>query len=77
MARFKSQNMTAGVPVTPKGLPKAVLTEWDRLIGELADSNIRVAKAHGRLILQAATAVPSRTGCTASAVRPALFFPLD
>jgi hypothetical protein len=28
--------------------------EWDRLVKELTDSNIRIAKAHGRLIEQAA-----------------------
>ena len=48
------QNMTPGRPAKPPGLPKPVTAEWDRLVSELADSNITIAKAHGRLIEQAA-----------------------
>lgn len=54
MARLPNQNTTPGLPAKPQGLPKPVCTEWDRIIRDLTESNIRVAKAHGRLILQAA-----------------------
>lgn len=54
MARLPKQNMTPGIPAKPPGLPKPVAAEWDRLIADLTDSNITIAKAHGRLIAQAA-----------------------
>lgn len=54
MARLPNQNMTPGRPAKPPGLSKAAGLEWDRLIVDLTASNIGVAKAHGRLIEQAA-----------------------
>jgi phage terminase small subunit len=61
MARLPNQNMTPGTPVKPSGLSKAAAAEWDRLVRELLDSGIRIAKAHGRLIEQAATIVADMT----------------
>ena len=55
MARLPNQNMTPGLPVKPSRLSKAAAAEWDRLLKELTDSGIRIAKAHGRLIEQACT----------------------
>jgi P27 family predicted phage terminase small subunit len=57
MARLPNQNMTPGLPAKPPGLSKVAAREWDRLVQELTDSNIHVAKAHGRLIEQAATII--------------------
>jgi phage terminase small subunit len=54
MARLPKQNMTPGLPAKPPKLPKDVSAEWDRLVSDLVESNISVAKAHGRLIEQAA-----------------------
>jgi phage terminase small subunit len=53
MARLPNQNMTPGLPAKPADLSKAAAREWDRLLRELVDSGIRVAKAHGRLLEQA------------------------
>lgn len=49
--------MTPGLPAKPPGLSKVAAREWDRLIKELLESNIHVAKAHGRLIEQAANII--------------------
>jgi len=57
MARLPNQNMTPGLPAKPPGLSKVASREWDRLVKELLESNIRVAKAHGRLIEQAANII--------------------
>lgn len=57
MARLHNQNMTPGVPAKPPDLSKAAAREWDRLLKELTESGIRVAKAHGRLIDTAANIV--------------------
>jgi phage terminase small subunit len=54
MARLPKQNMTPGRPAKPPGLSKVAALEWDRLVSDLADSNITIAKVHGRLIEQAA-----------------------
>lgn len=54
MARLHNQNMTPGRPAKPPGMTKEAAAEWDRLVTELADSGVRVSKAHGRLIEQAA-----------------------
>lgn len=53
MARLPNQNMAPGVPAKPPGLSKTAVHEWNVLVQELADSNIQVSKAHGRLIEQA------------------------
>jgi Phage terminase, small subunit len=49
-----NQNMLPGRPAKPPGMTKEVGAEWDRLIKDLASSGITIAKAHGRLIEQAA-----------------------
>ena len=54
MARLRAQNMTPGLPAKPPGMSPAAVREWDRLLADLADSNIVIAKAHGRLIAEAA-----------------------
>jgi hypothetical protein len=54
LARLPKQNMTPGRPGKPPGLSKEAGQEWDKLIADLEESNISIAKAHGRLILQAA-----------------------
>jgi len=54
MARLPNQKMTPGRPAKPPGLSKEAGQEWDRLIADLEASGIGVAKAHGRLIEQAA-----------------------
>jgi hypothetical protein len=64
LARLPKQNMTPGRPMKPPGLPKPVTAEWDRLVTELADSNITIAKAHGRLIEQAARIAVDITDAT-------------
>ena len=57
MARLHNQNMTPGQPAKPPDMTKAAAREWTRLLRELTDSGIRVAKAHGRLIETAANIV--------------------
>lgn len=47
--------MTPGMPSKPTNLSERAAKEWDRIVGELTDSNIIVAKAHRALIAQAAT----------------------
>ena len=46
--------MTPGRPAKPPDMSKVAAREWDRLLKELTESGIRVAKAHGRLIETAA-----------------------
>lgn len=46
--------MTPGRPAKPPGITKAAGAEWDRIVTDLLESNITIAKAHGRLITQAA-----------------------
>ena len=65
MARLPNQNMTPGRPAKPPGLSKEAGVEWDRLIKDLEESNITVAKAHGRLIGQAALIAVDMTDATA------------
>ena len=55
MARLPHQNMTPGAPDKPSNLSARAATEWNRIMRELADSSIQVAKAHRGLIAQAAT----------------------
>jgi hypothetical protein len=50
MARMPKQNMTPGLPAKPPGMTKPVIAEWDRLVTDILESNIQIAKAHGRLI---------------------------
>jgi len=57
MARLPNQNMTPGRPTKPRGLSKVASTEWDRLVNELQQSNIIIAKAHGLLLELAVTTV--------------------
>jgi phage terminase small subunit len=64
LARLPNQKMTPGLPVKPVDLPKAAAREWDRLLRELTDSGIAVAKAHGRLIETAATIVADMEDAT-------------
>jgi P27 family predicted phage terminase small subunit len=47
--------MTPGTPDKPTNLSKRAAQEWDRIVAELAASNIQVAKAHRSLISHAAT----------------------
>jgi len=58
MARLPNQNMTPGRPVKPAGLSKVASAEWDRLVKELQQSNIHIAKAHG-LLIELAVAIVS------------------
>lgn len=55
MARLPNQNMRAGTPDKPSNLSPRAAREWDRIIKELQESSIQVAKAHRALIAQAAT----------------------
>jgi hypothetical protein len=57
MERLPSQFTNAGRPANPPGLSTKAASEWDRLIKELEESDIHVAKAHGRLVEQAAEIV--------------------
>ncbi|HZP06761.1 MAG TPA: P27 family phage terminase small subunit [Terracidiphilus sp.] len=50
MARLPNQNMRPGRPAKPPGLTKRAGQEWDRLVSDLEESGIQVAKVHGRLI---------------------------
>jgi hypothetical protein len=54
MARLPNQNMRPGRPAKPPGMTKEVGAEWDRLLKDLTSSGISIAKAHGRLMEQAA-----------------------
>jgi hypothetical protein len=66
MARMPKQNMTPGRPAKPPGMSKAVQAEWDRLVTDIVESNIQIAKAHGRLIeLAARIAVDIEDAATA------------
>jgi P27 family predicted phage terminase small subunit len=55
MARMPKQDMKPGMPDKPVNLSDRASKEWDKLATELAESNIRVSKAHRALIAQAAT----------------------
>jgi P27 family predicted phage terminase small subunit len=55
MARLPNQQMTPGAPDKPKNLSERAAAEWDRIMGELHESNIQVAKAHRGLVANAAT----------------------
>jgi P27 family predicted phage terminase small subunit len=54
MARLHDQNMKPGRPAKPPGLSPNAIKEWDRLVAELEESDIAIARAHGRLVEQAA-----------------------
>ena len=55
MTRLPNQSMTPGRPAKPPGLSKVASREWDRLIQDLQESGIQIAKAHGRLIEMASS----------------------
>jgi P27 family predicted phage terminase small subunit len=58
MSRLPGQQMTPGMPDKPTNLSERAAKEWDRIVGELKESNIGVSKAHRALIAQAATIAP-------------------
>jgi hypothetical protein len=66
MARMPKQNMKAGRPEKPSGMSKVAAREWDRLLAELMDSNIDIAKAHGRLIETAANIIADMESAAAA-----------
>jgi phage terminase small subunit len=51
----KDKNLAAGQPAKPNNLSARASLEWDRLVGELAASNIRVTPAHRTALSMAAT----------------------
>jgi phage terminase small subunit len=51
----KDPNLKAGTPVKPTNLSARAAVEWDRLIGELSASQIRVTPAHRTPLSLAAT----------------------
>ena len=55
MARLPNQRMMPGKPVKPKTLSKEAAAEWDRLVEDINESGIQLAKAHGELLAMAAT----------------------
>jgi phage terminase small subunit len=55
MARLPNQHMTPGKPVKPKTLSEEAAVEWDRLVADIGESGIQLAKAHGELLAMAAT----------------------
>ena len=74
MARLPNQNMTPGRPAKPPGLTKEAAQEWDRLLADLADSNISVSKAHGRLIAQAAMIAADLTDAAAASKKDGPYY---
>lgn len=57
MARLPNQKMKPGLPAKPLTLSKAAAVAWDSIMADLVESNIAIAKAHGRLIETAANIV--------------------
>lgn len=57
MGRPKSskQQPSFGAPQKPAHLSYAASAEWDRLVGEIADSGLQVTPAHRSLIALATT----------------------
>ena len=51
----KSKDLAPGQPAKPTNLSARAALEWDRIVGELAASHIRVTPAHRTLLSQAAT----------------------
>jgi phage terminase small subunit len=74
MARLHKQNMTPGRPGKPPGLSKEAGVEWDRLITDLEESNIQIAKAHGRLIVQAAQIAADLTEAAAASKKDGPYY---
>jgi phage terminase small subunit len=54
MARLPDQKLASGVPAKPPALTKKESAEWDRIVRELLDSNIKLSTAHRSLIENAA-----------------------
>jgi phage terminase small subunit len=51
----KDKNLAPGQPAKPNNLSTRASLEWDRIVGELAASNIRVTPAHRTALSMAAT----------------------
>lgn len=51
----KDKNLAAGQPAKPNNLSDRAGQEWDRIVGELAASQIQVTPAHRTILSQAAT----------------------
>jgi phage terminase small subunit len=51
----RDKNLAPGQPAKPDNLSARASLEWDRLVGELAASNIRLTPGHRTLLSQAAT----------------------
>ena len=51
----KDKHLQPGEPLKPSTLSPRAAAEWDRLMGELAASNIRVTPGHRSLLSLAAT----------------------
>ena len=51
----KDKDLVPGQPLKPLNLSKRAAAEWDRLVGELAASHIRLTPAHRSALSMAAT----------------------
>ena len=51
----QNSNLQPGQPLKPANLSDRAAREWDRLVGELADSNITLTPGHRTVLSQAAT----------------------
>ena len=51
----KDKHLAPGQPLRPSNLSPRAALEWDRIVGELAASNIQVTPAHRTALSLAAT----------------------